>query len=287
MEEGRMLSQREICLLMRMIERTYRCRICIIDGAGNYLFSTHFPEIDTAHLANICQRANRDAQSLCRLCDDIAAGQHAETVRHAFYKLCPYGCMEIVGTVSVPGMKPFQIFAGVFQAHGDLPEDSLLYPGKQLAASGSKEIGKLTDEEFSELPVLMDMLTREISLLFEKHLSEGAGDNDPKQRIMDYINGNFRENLSLSAIASKLGWSDSHTTVRIRRMFGKSFIQMLNERRIENAKWLLRNRTLYPISKIAEVSGFHSVPYFYRVFLRLTGMSPTRYRAAGKTFSQK
>ncbi len=282
-----MLSQKEIYLLMRMIERTYRCRICIIDGAGNSLFSMHFPEIDTTHLADICQRADREPQSLCRLCDDIAAGQHAETVRHAFYKVCPYGCMEIVGSVAVPGMKPFQIFAGMFQVRGDLPEDSLSYPGKQLSASGSEKIGKLTDEEFSELPALMDMLTREITLLFEKHLSEGSGDDDPKQRIRDYINGRFRENLSLSDIASKLGWSDSHTTVRIRRMFGKSFIQMLNERRIENAKWLLRNRTLYSIAKIARVSGFRSSSYFYRVFLRFTGMSPTRYRAQEKPSSRK
>ena len=70
----------------------------------------------------------------------------------------------------------------------------------------------------------------------------------------------------------------------VRKMYGKTFTQLLTERRLENAKWLLRNKALFTISKIAMVSGFRSTPYFHRVFLRAEGVTPSEFRRkAGKT----
>jgi len=279
-----MMTRDEIYLLIRIIERTYQCRVCIIDGDGNYLFSTNFPEIDTAHLGELCRWCAKLHLPYCRDCDDLAAGQHAETVKTAFYKICPYGCMEIVGSVSLPGVKRFQIFAGIFKPRSDLPENALVFSQKMVSPFDG-HFRELSDAEFAELPVLWNMLIREITLFFEKKMVDDKLPPDPKDVITDYINGRFRKNISLSELAAKLGWSDSHTTVRIRKMFGKTFVRMLNERRIENAKWLLRNKYQMPVSGIAKVSGFRSGPYFYRIFSRFTGMTPMEYRNSGKKSS--
>lgn len=63
----------------------------------------------------------------------------------------------------------------------------------------------------------------------------------------------------------------------INQHFGKSFPQLLNERRVEDAKRLLRE-TKASIKVIAEEVGFNSTASFNRVFRDLTGVSPSAYR---------
>ena len=160
----------------------------------------------------------------------------------------------------------------------------MIYPNRVYTPYDARDFRPLSDAEFAALPLLMNMLTREMTELFKSQL-ETKKEADPREIVEDCINTDFRNDISLSELAAKLGWSDSHTTVRIRQMFGKTFVQMLTERRLENAKWLLRNKALYSIAKIAMVSGFRSVPYFHRVFLRAEGMTPAEFRR--KTVSRE
>lgn len=59
--------------------------------------------------------------------------------------------------------------------------------------------------------------------------------------------------------------------------FGKSFPQLLNERRVEDAKRLLAE-TDAPVKIIAGEVGFNSMASFNRVFRDLAGSTPTLYR---------
>lgn len=60
--------------------------------------------------------------------------------------------------------------------------------------------------------------------------------------------------------------------------FGKSFPQLLNERRVEDAKRLLRE-TDAPVKIIAREAGFNSGASFNRVFRDVTGATPSAYRS--------
>ncbi|HOO81531.1 MAG TPA: helix-turn-helix transcriptional regulator [Alphaproteobacteria bacterium] len=59
--------------------------------------------------------------------------------------------------------------------------------------------------------------------------------------------------------------------------FQKSFPQLMNERRIEDAKQLLRE-TDATIQAIAKDVGFNSLPSFNRVFKELANQAPSQYR---------
>jgi two-component system response regulator YesN len=96
--------------------------------------------------------------------------------------------------------------------------------------------------------------------------------------IRDFINSRFRENISLNDLAQHLGWTPSHTTVRVREYYGKTFTDLLNIRRIANAKWLLSNEFPSSTTKIAQVSGFRTPSYFFRLFRKYEGMTPVEYR---------
>jgi AraC-like DNA-binding protein len=60
-------------------------------------------------------------------------------------------------------------------------------------------------------------------------------------------------------------------------LFGESPVKFINHRRIELACKLLRESDL-PVKGVAEKSGFRNLQFFYRVFTRITGMTPALYR---------
>lgn len=63
--------------------------------------------------------------------------------------------------------------------------------------------------------------------------------------------------------------------------FQRSFPQLMNEYRIEDAKRLL-SETDAPVKVIAENTGFNSLSSFNRVFKEVTGETPSRYRKSEK-----
>ncbi|MGB0720006.1 MAG: helix-turn-helix domain-containing protein [Bdellovibrionales bacterium] len=64
--------------------------------------------------------------------------------------------------------------------------------------------------------------------------------------------------------------------------FQKSFPQLMNELRIDDAKNLL-SETNAPIKVIAQEAGFNSLPSFNRVFKDMTGESPSEFRKKSKS----
>ncbi|HDZ13435.1 hypothetical protein LCGC14_0433880 [marine sediment metagenome] len=96
--------------------------------------------------------------------------------------------------------------------------------------------------------------------------------------INDYINLNFHEKLSSSAMASKMGMTNSSFCRFHKRSTGKTFKNALNEVRIQNSCFLLKD-TMMPIESVALDSGFTSIPLFYKLFKRTMKKTPSEYRA--------
>ena len=59
-------------------------------------------------------------------------------------------------------------------------------------------------------------------------------------------------------------------------MLRSTVIQFVNGLRIDYAKALLEGRTL-SVAEIAEKAGFSDEKYFYTVFKKQVGISPTRW----------
>lgn len=78
-------------------------------------------------------------------------------------------------------------------------------------------------------------------------------------------------------MARELGTSEAIVTRLVNAHFGKSVPQLLNEKRITDAKLLLK-QTSAPVSVVSEQVGFNSVASFNRVFKESLGVSPSEYR---------
>ncbi|NEZ45258.1 AraC family transcriptional regulator [Paenibacillus alvei] len=104
-----------------------------------------------------------------------------------------------------------------------------------------------------------------------------VGHNDLFRRASLYLEDNLSEPLSLDIVAQHLHISPRHLTRLFMQHCGQTFVQYIQERRIQLAKELLLGSDA-AIKHIAGQCGFESVHYFTRVFTRHLGVSPARFR---------
>lgn len=87
---------------------------------------------------------------------------------------------------------------------------------------------------------------------------------------------------SRADLAKECGYSETIVSKVFNTHFQKSFPQVMNEQRVEEARRLLEE-TKVTVKAISEEVGFNSMPSFNRVFKEMTGLSPSAYRKSIKT----
>lgn len=96
--------------------------------------------------------------------------------------------------------------------------------------------------------------------------------------IFRYVEDHYMEPVSLEEIAGYMGFSRYYFAKFFKKNVGKTFMQFLNEYRIEKAKWILLNED-GAASEIAERTGFGSIKTYYRLFREIVGMTPREFKA--------
>ena len=123
-----------------------------------------------------------------------------------------------------------------------------------------------------------------ITLLFLTLIDQAShlhvSGNSYEQRLMlhlfNYIDTQY-QNASLSEFASEQG-EDIYTLSRfIKKKTGRTFKDLLVEKRLRQAEYLLSNTAL-PIADIALSVGYENTSYFHRIFRETYGMSPRDMR---------
>ena len=97
-------------------------------------------------------------------------------------------------------------------------------------------------------------------------------------KLLDYIETNFA-NASLAEAATMLHYNISWLSREILRKTGKTFTQLVQDKRLSQAEFLLKNTNIR-ISNISISVGYENISYFHRKFFEQYGMSPKKYRAA-------
>jgi len=138
------------------------------------------------------------------------------------------------------------------------------------------------------LLALMTLLLREIEeqrafqpiLLTETAINPTApphllGQN-PITRAQAYINAYLSNPLTIDQVATHVFMSRANFTRQFRKATGKTFIQYVTERRLEEAKVLLQD-TNWPIEKISEFVGI-TPTRLRNIFLEYQHQTPSAYR---------
>lgn len=189
--------------------------------------------------------------------------------------------LEEVSILLAPELSPFR-----FQEHLDfiLEQDdfdvirTLVQQMRELDAQrqfGSREIIK----------GLLLQLIGKVCLRFGEPLKQLAQDNaaqasrrDALTRMSEYVRKNLADpDLSLTKAAAATYLSPTYLTHWLRKEIGKTFSELVLERRMHAARSYLLGGSK-PVGEVARLCGFADEAYFSRRFRQIHGLPPGQFR---------
>ncbi|MDY2840711.1 MAG: response regulator [Treponema sp.] len=111
----------------------------------------------------------------------------------------------------------------------------------------------------------------------DSHIQGKYGDVILKAK--EYINKNYGSlDTHLTSVAEQVNLSPNHFSTIFSQECGMTFIEYLTNIRIENAKKLLKETEMKG-ADIAYECGFNNPHYFSFIFKKITGLTPSEYKA--------
>ena len=129
-------------------------------------------------------------------------------------------------------------------------------------------------ETITRFREVMEELLEQVIII----MAGGQQDTDDLIRqVNGYIDAHFQSRISLVHMADSLHINKSYLSRIYKEKTGKNIFDVINARKLEEAKRLIRHTELR-LSEIAEQVGIDDPAYFSRFFKRHMGMSPKEYK---------
>ncbi len=103
------------------------------------------------------------------------------------------------------------------------------------------------------------------------------------KQVLTYIGKHYAKPITNQMIADEFGFHPYYLNRLVKTEIGKSLHQCLIEHRAEEAKNLLATSS-FSIQQIADATGFGTPSQFSMTFKKMTGVSPSEYREAARTY---
>jgi len=105
---------------------------------------------------------------------------------------------------------------------------------------------------------------------------------DALGRVVRHVRENLAQRITLAGAAAAAGLSPNYLAHLLKKDTGKTFTDLVTERRMEKARELLAHTTLR-IAEVAEAVGFEDGAYFSRRFRQCYDVAPRDYRRKAAT----
>lgn len=136
----------------------------------------------------------------------------------------------------------------------------------------------LTPKQYESLIHLLTIFAQHLALVSNQLMVRKENAEPPAiTKAKQYIQEHQADEISLGDVAGAVNTSTFYFCKMFKKSTGINFTEYLARVRVEKAKNLLLNPN-HRISEVAFASGFQSLSHFNRVFRRIAGQSPTRYR---------
>lgn len=159
------------------------------------------------------------------------------------------------------------------------------FHGKTQKKAAQKIIGILNKQGSIKLIKLLQLLSilaisDEYEIICSKNYSTTLNMDQLSRvkTIFEFIENNYRTDISIPEVARSLNLSESAFYKFIRKHTKKKFTQIVNEYRINHATKLLIETEL-TISQICYQCGYNNLSYFNRKFREITEIRPHEFRA--------
>jgi AraC-like DNA-binding protein len=188
--------------------------------------------------------------------------------------------LEDVPVSRVPELAPF-----LYQEHLDFVLSGTDWDEAQ--AMLRQMCHENAERRFGSLEILRGMLLQLIGLTCRRYETEllrlasektrSASRREALLRVSRYIRENLGRDLNLTEAAATAFLSPNYLAHLLKNEVGKTFTDLVTERRMERAQELLAN-TPMRIAEVAHASGFPDEGYFTRRFRQWFGTTPRQYR---------
>lgn len=130
-------------------------------------------------------------------------------------------------------------------------------------------------ETLSDVEVWMKERFKMISdYLWEQR--KGAN-TDNVTSILEYLQDNYYQDISLSVVAEKFGYSEQYLSKLFKKAMGENFLEYLAKIRVDRAKKLMLESEK-SINEISQLVGYSNVQTFIRVFKKLENITPGQFK---------
>lgn len=153
--------------------------------------------------------------------------------------------------------------------------DYLLKPVSEEKIRSSIE---KVSREFLEARKVEETLRKnqEDANVINNYLLGDSGKNYYVKISLEKIRDHFAERISIESVAEELGVSASYLSRKFKETTNHTFLELLNEHRIQQSVKLLSTGR-YRVSEIGEKVGFNEYKHFYAVFKKHTGLTPSDF----------
>jgi len=125
----------------------------------------------------------------------------------------------------------------------------------------------------------------ELWLLLIEHIESDAQsinevtavENQRVKAILEYIEQNYMEKITLYQMAQVANVSRSECCRAFKRVVDSTPVEYLNRVRISKSMYYLKNGEMM-VTEIAHEVGFASVSYFISIFKKITGFTPAQFK---------
>jgi len=123
------------------------------------------------------------------------------------------------------------------------------------------------------------LLFNELLRDYKKYLSSeivSKIDSTISTEILNYIKSNYKD-ITLRDMADHFSYNPDYIGKLVKKTLGKTLTELVKEKKIKQAEFLLSSTKMSVIDVISEV-GYSNVSYFYRQFKEQVGVTPDEYR---------
>lgn len=97
------------------------------------------------------------------------------------------------------------------------------------------------------------------------------------RKVQDYIAENYASNVSLEEVAGQIGMNPAYLSRYFKQRTGNTFMEYVLQVRVNKAIELLKDSTI-KVYEVGDQVGYKSMKHFYKVFKKITKVTPSQYR---------
>ncbi|MBP0990846.1 MAG: AraC family transcriptional regulator [Oscillospiraceae bacterium] len=167
-----------------------------------------------------------------------------------------------------------------------IPKTPLIrFRGSDLIAADAI-VNAMCDEILNKESNYIDIVSSYLNILFYMMIRNIEKSNQDKVMhdiqdiipgIIDFIERNYGNQITLNEIAKKFFYSPSYFSRAFKKNFGMTFSSYLQNIRVQKVIQLMQDQSL-SIEDISEKIGYRDKRELYRAFKNVTGTTPSNYR---------